>query len=677
MSKFSSIYFYFPYRDRDTKSGIGWVCHAFRCAFPEGEELLSPYDILKLGRKDILFVPRIFPLPFAGENFNKGILLSHILQDTKAIIVQTPFWDGEEVPLQVFASLGRVDILHAASKFLHTLFRGVAKFGVVEVGIPVRDWGKIRVGAQAPSPTVGGVIASPHPRKNPSAYFRIAGMLSNFRFRIVFPIHPAKVKDWCNVDVDNYPNVEILYDLSDDELRDFYASLDYFLVLSGGEGYCIPVREAMKAGVPVIVPSNTVFLEFDGLQGVYLIPTKLLSINVDTTCNQLYRFPVLEEVVNFLWNNPTCDVEVSKPPMTPSLDEFRVTLLSGVEKLLPSDPTVVVSKEVSSVWVTYPFAHGVGLSATAQTWAKRTNGLALPFFSVFSETHYPKTPVIIPYRPGLFDGLGGSWDNEVFKLITTLVGKSIRPPIAIWLHAAVPEHLVYLFRRWGVILLTTHPDYAKSLGALHLPLPIGDPPKQLSTQTFKNLPPNFFISWGVNYAQLEGISILVPVFVSRKIPLVVHVVSSRGLPPIVLQKIAELEVWSKNHPFAEFFTLLVSPPLQDDELEALLDQAQGYIIFDDERVSLPYEVSAKLPQVLRKGKPIIANAAPRLAAWGEFINLLPFSLSAPQWLPKAQCLIAHALSNLEVYIPHNVPTLEEEAQKVIATIIQLRDLFYT
>ncbi len=680
MRKFSNIFFYFPHKDRGKKSGIGWVCSVFKWAFPEGEELHSPYDILKLGKRDILFVPRIFPLPFAGESYKNDILLSCILRDTKAVVVQTPFWDGEFVPEEVFACLGRVDILHAASKFLHTLFDGVARYGVVDVGVPVREWGKLRT-STTPAPTtpvVGGVIASPHPRKNPAAYFYVASMLPHFHFRIVFPIYPKYISDWCKVDIEDYPNVEVLYDLNEDELRDFYASLTYFLVLSGGEGYCIPAREAMKAGIPLIAPQNTVFMEFDGLKGVYLMPTEIVKISVDTTCEQIYRFPILQSVVSFLWNNPYHVGEVSEPPATPSLDEFRVNLLDGVERLLSSEPTVVVSREISSVWVTYPLGCGVGISVVTQQWAKRTGGLALPFYSVFSETFHPKTPVIIPYRPGLFDGHGDkSWGNEIFRLIATILSRPIRPPVAIWLHAAIPQYLVYLFRNWGVLLLTAHPDYAKSLGVPHLPLPIGDPApaggaqQNRNTHTLKNLPPNFFLSWGTNYMQLEMISRLISTFALHKIPVVVHIVSSRGLPDSIIQKVREITQHFANTLLSKFFTLLVSPPLSEDELEALLNQAGGYIIFDDAVVSLPYEVSAKIPHVLRKGKPIIVNAAPRCRVWEEYINLLPFTISTPRWALQARHYINNALSNLEDYIPRNVPTVEEETQRVMSIISSL------
>jgi len=649
------------------------VGEALKLVFPEGEELLSTREFSLLDKDCVLFIPRIFPHPPNEKELAEMEALANATKETKAIVVQTPFWDLEIVPQYVLGSMGKVDILHAASKFISRLFQGVAAGETVEVGIPLRP---LQHRTRPPaSRRAGGVIASLHPRKNIEAYFLLASLLPDFHFYLILPFPPASLPNaFPHVKTENLPNITLLYDLTDEELFAFYASLTYFIVLSGGEGYCLPAREALYVGTPVIVPQNTVFLEWKGWDGVTLIETSLSRLPTGEVC----RFPRLDEVANFLQTYPSCTRQISTPPVAPSVEECRDALLLAIDKFVSARKTsIFVGHETSSIWVTYPQAWGLGLTYTAKQWAHRLQGTTIPFHHVGSVPIDPRIPIIIPYRQGLFDSYGDRWCNQILNLVATCFRTYPNNPILLWLHCQIPPHLLALMRRWGVHLAATHPRYAQELGCPHLPLPIGAPPQPTPTPAQE-----FWLIWGGNFPQMKIFKEIYPTI--AKLPIIFQMTFNTFVSDDAIEAASFLSNWGWCGGWdTDIHTLLslparlkiwLTPPLDDETLELLIDSASGYIILDDDNYALPMEVSARIPAVLRKGKPVLANCSTRSLPWAGYIPLLDFSTKDSFWKVKAGVALKQALASPNKYIPRGVPSVEVETQRVREVIFYLRSL---
>lgn len=68
--------------------------------------------------------------------------------------------------------------------------------------------------------------------------------------------------------------VPILDKLSEEQIQQLYRSADVYICTSKGEGACLPVLEAMAAGIPAIVPDNSAFMDFITPDCVYSINTR-------------------------------------------------------------------------------------------------------------------------------------------------------------------------------------------------------------------------------------------------------------------------------------------------------------------------------------------------------------------------------------------------------------------
>ena len=67
--------------------------------------------------------------------------------------------------------------------------------------------------------------------------------------------------------------------LTREELRDLYAESDAFVLPTRGEGYCLPVAEAMAMELPVIVTNYSGMTAYATDENAYLIPVNEAATN--------------------------------------------------------------------------------------------------------------------------------------------------------------------------------------------------------------------------------------------------------------------------------------------------------------------------------------------------------------------------------------------------------------
>jgi len=86
-----------------------------------------------------------------------------------------------------------------------------------------------------------------------------------------------------------YPNILFIGDiLSNNRISSLYTSADCFILTTRGEGFGLPMAEAMASGLPCILPNNSSYLDFVNNNNGYLI-----NVNGFEKYNQLHKASVL------------------------------------------------------------------------------------------------------------------------------------------------------------------------------------------------------------------------------------------------------------------------------------------------------------------------------------------------------------------------------------------------
>ncbi len=642
----------------DLRTGIGYVVHLFMETFPNASVISQPYKFLTLSEDDIVFYPRIFPsdYPYIHD-------ITYFLLNTKAKVIQTLFIDAPAVPLYVVHSLGKADLVHAPSTFVAKLVRP-NKSAVLP--IPVKPFTKRR--KRPAGRNIGAILASVHERKNIEGYCQLATMLRQWNFHIVL------TKDWVKfphrepavLQLFKIPNIIVHEDLSEEDLQDFYHSLDWFVVLSGGEAYCLPAREALRCGVPVIAPRHTAFLDLDGVKGVFLVNTYLSSTIDQNRKKQVWEFPVLGEVKQIIEQvEPPSPDDVDDP--TPSFSQW-VHRWQDILKQLQNEKTLTVRvNEPSALWGVQNLHLTLGLVDVSTRWAQRTNGIV---FSLNERLPCGVTvPIIIPYAQNITDWNTNNITPPFIHTLQLLRQMNPKATIVLWVHNRLSQRNLAALAPVVDKFVGTTESMCSLMPYITgvLPLPIGTPCAPDVEQK------DYFLIWGVNYTAFNWIKNFLRFFPH---PVRFIYTYTTELPNEAVEALVDLHNFLRNYrkPDLRNKQFIVTTPLEHQEMERIIDAAVGYICIDFYYpVEKTGEASAKIGHVLRKGKPIIANDAPRNCAWIPYISPIKFNSEMISGAPEAlQYLVKHIEENLQEFLPKNPPSLDVEIKTFFNFLSALR-----
>lgn len=105
--------------------------------------------------------------------------------------------------------------------------------------------------------------------------------------------------------------------LPDEQMRDMYNTADIFLALTGGEGFNIPLVEAMMCGIPVIATDSTTAPELTN-KWQFGYPVKVEGKKFVNTFNTFYDLASIDDAVKQLnisyddWKNNKSETNVTK-----------------------------------------------------------------------------------------------------------------------------------------------------------------------------------------------------------------------------------------------------------------------------------------------------------------------------------------------------------------------------
>lgn len=603
--------------------GLNYIIGLFCATLGTHNLVRTKEEVENLPRNSILIYPRVFSFNYRTQQYD--IIPSAIATyRTNAIVVGSFYWESPILPLKALQSLGLTHYLHVPSRFLLDTFRHPRSFWYPP---PVKNFPKR---AKAPrSNTIGVLVASLHGRKNIWLVNDLARRLPNHKIIVVNKWGAIGLARECE------PNVECWGTISDDVLVDFYHTIDWFVVLSGGEGYCLPAREALKCGTPVIAPRHTTFLDLEGTNGLFLVNTTPYRNSGDWDDGALYYFPDVSEIAEIIKSVRAPEPHDVDCPI-PSFGEWYAFWWSKIEEIKREFNRTArfFVKECPALFAEYPEQPLAGINIAGRTWARKVGGKT---FQLCYDTPMGYNGVIIvPYHDW------GTPPHVVREMLKPVRKNNPHATIVLWFH--------HFYRHENVRNLLPYYDLAAattthlsehitcSKDGLVLPNPIGYPPR---TQTEGD----YWLVWGFNRSVYPFMCALLPLLKSKV---------------LILAPLAEIcESWKDelNYPHIE---IRFTTPLSDDELNALLDNAKGYLCFDLHVPEVFGEASGKIPYTLRKGKPIVANSAPRTVFYKDYINLLNLPLNPTEARAAAYAVADAINNNPQQFIPHRVPDVNHE-----------------
>lgn len=623
----------------------------FRAAFPEAVVVTPSSAPPPAAEGDIVFVPAVFNL--RGLD-GKALFLPHLgfLCTTRATTICSVVWESPAVPTHVLPTFPRADILHVPSRFLADVFRHPE---VVYYPYAVGDFPRRREPPR--SGVIGVVISSFHHRKDPAnALARLASLLPN-RTIVVVGIGLRKERFWAGTPLPS--NIVVEEYVGTQSLVAFYHMVDWFVVLSGGEGFCLPAREALRCGVPVIAPRHTAFRDLEGVRGVYLVDcTPWSDENHPLLRGVLWYVPKVEEIAEIIRReSPPPPDEVEDP--TPRVDDWVRFWRKTVETMRKVQVSL---REKPAAFVLYPEPWGLGLNVVARRWARIAN------WETFT-LHYGRLPqgykgvLILPYYY-LFTDLRCDETPNTSTLLLLRHLRSLNPQafFVLWVHNYLPKeiwsrHFADIFNLVAVTTEEMRRECFFGLSALILPLPLGDPPAA------GRQPKEHFLYWGINYTSFPFLAAFAPHF-----PHPIRVLFPTG---------GEYKHGLMSLLRTKGVVVNVVETLTDEQLEKELDEAAGYLCFDFHIPLMRGEASARIPAVLRKGRPVIANNAPRAQVWGQYIPLVPCSMDVEVAKEEAPRIARYVADHLQEFVPSNVPPPEEDvkiAQRFLEQVLRAKEV---
>ena len=448
-----------PYLD----GGLKYLYDCLLAAFPDRTESLFseslPTDLTEEDLVIPLIVPTVSELP--------PVLWTQ-LAATPATVIPYFIWECNYLTIDQYRAVGRADIIVCPSPFLTRLF---PLHRTKVLPIPIKN---LRYRGRKERTYRIGSILSGHLRKNHRDWKRLAQQLPPpWKIRILFnPKHLSFIPDHLH-DLFSMENVEwVKGPVTDGELEDFYHSLDWYVSLSVGEGYDLPAREALKCGVPVLVPNHTAYQSFPEEGVVYYPTTDECGVEFQLPASRV-RVPSLPDLVEILQR-----MEPPKVPQDlslPTLDDWQ----KGWAEIYREARARVARLHSLEIRRRVIFLNDenyyCGLRAVSSIYAQRLNGTVFPIGDVCRFVFPSETVVVFPYTQGFLTRSG----RVLTSALTLFRVRNSETPFFIWAHSApLPEELSFFISLGAKFLVTSQPLQSFYPKAKVLPNPIGDPPRR-------------------------------------------------------------------------------------------------------------------------------------------------------------------------------------------------------
>jgi len=612
------IYQPFIYRRH---SGYGLKSECLKLAFPNARVVTDAasvrnFDGIVIALRGITSENAFFRPPFY---YPKEIAA---LSTVKGTVILYTSWEFDTLPASTSNLIPRADILVVVSKFMTEIFPDSQ---CVVIKPPVKNLPyKAKSGRTY---RIGGLI-HPARRRNLSAWVELRSILPR-KFRIICVCAPEiKFNEEAKSLLEKAAD-ELLFDLDDSQLAEFYHSLDWFISFSVGEGHGLPVREALKCGTPILVPIHTGYEELAGLPGVIPIPTERKA-GINHECwHGFVHMPNVRKAAQI--------IKEMEPPKVPerlplqSIDDYIQQWRELVKPLVKR----TVQRSVASigdgeiVWLVTN-THPCGVREAATIWAERTNSIVVPMMHAY-RLNNPKL-VIIPYHTGYW---------EFYRWHLPSIVKRLKCPIIVWAHREFQyeDEAVFMTSIADAVWVTTERLSERIHADGILPNPIGDPP-------VSNPEPNLIGSFG--FYKHEGAELL------NELALRLPEFRFEGYwtPSPFFRDLIPMELLQRDIDNAPTNCSHFVGPFRRDWLHERLSRCAVFILWNSPHAA-DGEMSARIALLLRMGRPILTNDnSPLSQSFRKFIPLVARF--------DAEYLTSLLLGPLEPFIPINVPSLEEE-----------------